>query len=151
MPEASAAPDPGFAAALFRRIEAKLGVGALRSDRDLARVVELGLPLRAVSALVAHGITDAEAYEFVLPRRTFAHRRARREALTREESDRAVRLARLIAFAEEVFGDEARAGRWLRKSKRRFEGRTPLALLKTEAGARLVEEMLHQIDHGMAA
>jgi putative toxin-antitoxin system antitoxin component (TIGR02293 family) len=68
-----------------------------------------------------------------------------------EESDRAVRLARITALAEEVFGSEEKAFRWLRKPKRRFGSRTPLEMLGTEAGARLVEEMLYQIDEGMAA
>lgn len=151
MQEAGARYDPSPAASLYRRIEAKLGVGALNSDQDLARAVDQGLPLRAVASLVANGVTEAEVQELVLPRRTLAHRRARGDALSRDESDRAVRLARLIALAEEVFGDDAKAARWLRKPKRRFEGRAPLALFRTEAGARLVEEMLHQIDHGMAA
>jgi len=87
----------------------------------------------------------------VVPRRTLTHRRARREALSRDESDRAVRLARLAALAEQVFGDPERSWRWLRAAKRQFQGRTPLQLMATEAGARLVEELLYRIDEGMAA
>ena len=64
---------------------------------------------------------------------------------------RAVRVARITALAERTFGDPAAAFRWLRKPKQRFEGRTPLDLLATDASARLVEEMIHQIDDGMAA
>lgn len=86
-----------------------------------------------------------------MPRRTLTHRRARREALSREESDRAVRLARIAALAEYVFGDPKRAWRWLRASKRQFHGSSPLQLMATEAGARLVEELLYRIDEGMAA
>jgi putative toxin-antitoxin system antitoxin component (TIGR02293 family) len=136
---------------LYRRIGAKLGVGQLRSDQDLVRLVEERLPVQTIVSLAAHGLTDAELYDLVLPRRTLTHRRAKREPLTREESDRAVRLARVTALAEEVFGDDEKAGRWLRKPKRRFDGRTPLQLLATEVGARLVEEALYQIDHGLAA
>ena len=57
----------------------------------------------------------------------------------------------MTALAEEIFGDDAKASRWLRKEKSRFEGRTPLEMLRTEAGARLVEEMLLQLDYGFAA
>ena len=74
-----------------------------------------------------------------------------REALNREESDRTVRLARLAALAEQVFGEPERAWRWLRASKRQFDGRSPLQFMSTEAGARLIEELLHRIDEGMAA
>jgi putative toxin-antitoxin system antitoxin component (TIGR02293 family) len=54
-------------------------------------------------------------------------------------------------LAEEVFGDDAKAARWLRKPKVRFEGRTPMEVLRTEAGVRLVEEMLLQLDYGIFA
>jgi putative toxin-antitoxin system antitoxin component (TIGR02293 family) len=136
---------------LYLRIERKLGVGPLRSDRDLARVVEERLPLASVETLSNQGMTSEEIYSYILPRRTLVHRKTRREALTHEESDRAVRVARITALAEEVFGNDEKAGRWLRKPKQRFEGRTPLELLRTEAGARLVEEMLLQLDYGFAA
>jgi putative toxin-antitoxin system antitoxin component (TIGR02293 family) len=71
--------------------------------------------------------------------------------LSREESDRAVRIATITSMTEQVFGDSERAWRWLRKPKKHFDGRTPIDKLGTEAGARLVEEMLQQIDHGMLA
>jgi len=54
-------------------------------------------------------------------------------------------------MAEQVFGEPLRAWRWLRKPKIRFDGKTPVEMLATEAGARLVEEMIGQIDHGMFA
>ena len=136
---------------LYRRIEDKLGVGSLRSESDLAMLVERRLPVRSIAALTQHGLTEGEVYALVLPRRTLTHRRAKRQTLTRDESDKAVRLARITALAEEVFGDEEKAARWLRKPKRRFASRTPLEMLVTEAGARLIEELLYQVDEGMAA
>jgi uncharacterized protein (DUF2384 family) len=48
-------------------------------------------------------------------------------------------------------GDQQSALDWLRTAKRRFEGRTPIQMLSTEAGGRLVEQMLIQIDQGMFA
>ncbi|MCW5983040.1 MAG: DUF2384 domain-containing protein [Bryobacteraceae bacterium] len=68
-----------------------------------------------------------------------------------EESDTAVRVARVTAMAEQAFGEQERAWRWLRKPKRHFNGKTPMEMLATEAGARLVENMIAQIEHGMAA
>jgi len=115
------------------------------------RLVEERLALEAIDGLRRSGLTDEEIYSLVLPRRTLAHRRARGEALSRDESDRAVRLARAFALAEQVFGDPERAWRWLRGPRRQFEARSPLQLLATEAGARIVDELLHQIDDGMAA
>lgn len=138
-------------AALYRRIRGKLGVGQLRSDRDLVALVRKRLPVSAVAVLSKRGVTEGEICQLVLPRRTLTHRRNKREALTRDESDKMVRLARITSLAEQVFGSDEKAGRWMRSPKRRFDGETPLAMLATEAGARLVEEMLVQVDEGMAA
>ncbi len=143
--------DRSTARTLYQRIETKLGVEPLRSDHDLVTLVERRLPVRTLTSLTNHGLAEQEIYALVLPRRTLAHRRAKHQLLTREESDKVVRLARITSLAEQIFNDEKKAARWLRQSKRRFGSNTALDLLTTEAGARLVEEILYQIDHGMAA
>ncbi|WP_035354736.1 type II RES/Xre toxin-antitoxin system antitoxin [Edaphobacter aggregans] len=154
MPETAAKPrtkSVSRQSSIFGRIERKLGTKQLQTDGDLARLVEARLPVSSIEALSSHGLTDEEIYTYILPRRTLVHRRSKHEALTHDESDKAVRLARIASLAEEVFGEDEKAGRWLRKPKQRFEGRTPLEVLKTEAGARLVEEMLLQLDYGFFA
>ena len=129
----------------------KLGVARIRSGEDLASLVEKRLPAATIKALVRGGLSDAEVYQLIVPRRTLAHRIAKHQPLSKEESDRAVRVARITAMAEQVFGEPDRAWRWLRKPKRNFDGKTPVEMLATEASARLVEEMIVQIDHGMFA
>ena len=136
---------------LHERIQDLLGSPPLRSDKDLCDLVERRLPVKAVKALMNDGYTASEIFRLVMPRRTFNHRSEKGERLTREESDRVVRIARITALAEQVFGDAEKAARWLRKSKRRLDKRAPLDLLDTEAGGRLIEDWLRQIDHGMAA
>jgi putative toxin-antitoxin system antitoxin component (TIGR02293 family) len=145
--EPDAAPQPS----LLKRVQEMLGVPRLRSDQDLVRLVEDGLATGALDGLRRSGLTDDEIYSLIVPRRTLTHRRARRESLSRDESDRAVRLARIAALGEQVFGDGGRAWHWLRTAKRQFKDRSPLQLTATEAGARLVEELLYRIDEGMAA
>lgn len=135
----------------LRRIQEMLGVRRLKSEQDLVKLVEQGLSTQAIESLRRHGLGDAEIYGLLLPRRTLAHRRARRETLSRDESDRVVRLARIAALSEQVFGEQERSWRWLRAAKRQFQGRSPLQFAATEAGARLVEELLYRIDEGMAA
>jgi putative toxin-antitoxin system antitoxin component (TIGR02293 family) len=136
---------------LLKRVQQMLGVHGLRSDQDVLKLVEERLGTGAIERLLRSGLTDDEIYALIVPRRTLTHRRARREALSREESDRAVRLARIAALAEHVFGDSKRAWHWLRAEKRQFHGRSPLRLMVTEAGARIVEELLYRIDEGMAS
>jgi putative toxin-antitoxin system antitoxin component (TIGR02293 family) len=107
--------------------------------------------LAALVELEERGYSEEEIEALVVPRRTLARRRAAKEPLTVEETDKALRLERIAVLAERVFGDAAKARRWLRKPKNSLEGETPLAFLASEAGARRVEEMLQRIDHGMAA
>jgi len=129
----------------------KLGVSRVRSDEDLASLVEQRLPAAAIGSLVRGGLSDAEVYQLIVPRRTLAHRVAKHQPLSKEESDKAVRVARITTMAERAFGDSDKAWRWLRKPKSRFDGRSPLEMLATEAGARLVEESIVQFEYGMTA
>jgi putative toxin-antitoxin system antitoxin component (TIGR02293 family) len=122
----------------------------VRSDFELVKVVRDGLPVAALDALVEQGgLTGAEAERLVIPRRTLAHRRKRRQALSVEESDKLARVARAIAQAEETMQDAAKAHAWLRRPNRALGGERPLDLLATEGGARLVEQTLGRIAHGV--
>ena len=96
-----------------------------------------------------HGFTEEEIYHLVVPKRTLARRTAEKQPLSPEETDRAIRLARVGKMAETVFGSAEKAHRWLRKPKPSLEGETPLNYLASETGARVVEEMLTRIDHGI--
>jgi putative toxin-antitoxin system antitoxin component (TIGR02293 family) len=73
------------------------------------------------------------------------------EQVNSEESDRLARLARIQALAEDVFGDVVKANRWLRERLGILSGRAPLELAQTDAGARVVEQILAKIDWGAAA
>lgn len=137
---------------VLHRMQKKLGIRSpLKSDADLVALVEERLPVAAISALIKHGILEKEIYSVIVPRRTLQHRRTRKEDLSREESDRAIRLARVAALTEKIFGDPKEGMLWLRSPKKRFHGRTPVDMMATETGGRLVEEALYQIDEGMAA
>jgi putative toxin-antitoxin system antitoxin component (TIGR02293 family) len=57
----------------------------------------------------------------------------------------------LQALAEDVFGDSAKANVWLREPLGELNGKPPLELAQTEAGARVVEQILAKIDWGAAA
>ena len=105
----------------------------------------------ALAELSRHGYSEDEIFALVVPKRTLARRRAANERLTIEETDKALRLARIAVQAERVFGEADKAHRWLRKAKRALQGETPLAYLASEAGARVVEEMLHRVEHGVFA
>ena len=60
-------------------------------------------------------------------------------------------MARVIAAADETFGDEKKADAWLRRGTTALDGEPPLDLLDTEEGAREVETLLTRIGHGLGA
>ena len=127
-----------------------VGGGAIRSEVDLVEVVSRGLPTLAVDAVVHSGILSAdEADRLIISRQALVDRNSRGLPLTADESDRLVRVARVNAIATEQFGNAEKAARWLRKPNRVLDGRVPLELLQTGEGARLVEETIMRIAHGI--
>ena len=127
----------------------------VRADRSLRldlESVEAGVPVETMTSFVAaSGVELKDLYDIVIPARTLKHRRSRKQTLSLEESDKLARLVRVFDQAVAVFGDREKARSWLNKPKKRFEERTPLQMLRTEVGGRMVEEMLGQIDEGMFA
>jgi len=121
------------------------------SELELAALAERGLPLTTVGKMTKHGLTRDEVHALVIHRRTFKHRKSSHQKLSREESDRAIRTARILARAQATFGDSEAALEWVRASKVRFEGKSPIQMMSTETGGRLVEQLLVQIDEGMFA
>ncbi len=132
----------------IRNIGEYIGV-APKSEFDLTRIIEKGLPPERVVLLKQQGLSFTEVSDIVISPRTLKHRRARGENLSHEETDRLVRVARIVALADEVFGDHSKALLWLRTEDDRTGGRRPLSLLRTDAGGRLIEGMLWQIDEGV--
>lgn len=123
----------------------------VRSGLDLARAVRRGLSVQAAEHVLASGrLSAAEMDRVVLPRKTLANRR-KAGTLTSEQSDRLIRAARILAWADDTFGDPEKARRWLRRATSALGGERPLDLLDTEEGAREVETLLGRIDHGLAA
>ena len=103
------------------------------------------------NALKNKGITQDELHRIVAPPRTLARRKEQGATLSPEESDRALRLERVLDQANRVFGSTEKAQRWLRKPCRGLKGAVPMDLLVSETGAHLVEEELHAIDFGVYA
>jgi putative toxin-antitoxin system antitoxin component (TIGR02293 family) len=64
-------------------------------------------------------------------------------------SDRIYRFARLFALAEQVLEDKDAAREWLHDEQVGLGGRTPIDMMRTEAGAREVESLLVRIEHGV--
>lgn len=119
------------------------------SDLELATLTERGLPLTAIDRLKRHGLTFTEISDVVISPRTLKHRRSRKELLSNVETERVLRVARIVDLAEQVFGSREKALLWLRSSDDRLKDRSPMQMLVNEPGGRLVENLLWQIDEGV--
>lgn len=135
--------------ALHQQISEWLGVDPARTEQDLRDIVKRQLPPSAINRLLVLGLTRADINQLVIPLRTLQHRRSRREKLSVEESNRVLRLMRALSQAENVYGTRERALAWLRRPNAQLAGQSPLSLLDTDSGIRIVDELLVQIDEGM--
>lgn len=127
-----------------------LGLESTAGEEDLVRAVKAGFSPSVVEALAAAGFDRSEIDRLVVPTRTL-HRRRGNGRLSPQESDAALRLARVLAAAKEAFGDPKVALKWLRAPNSRFEGKKPIDFLKSEAGSRYIEDFLLRADLGMTA
>lgn len=144
-------PEP-VVATVYRKLGGRQVLGEeVTSDADLARLVHRQIPLRALAHVKRGGFSDREIGQLIIPERTQRHRKAKREPLTVEESDRLVRLTRIQALSEDVFGDTEKANRWLREHLGILGSKSPLEVAQTDAGARVIEQILAKIDWGAAA
>ena len=125
-----------------------LGV-ATSNESDLLDIVENRFAPAVIKRLHQLGFERSELDKVVIASRTLQHRRSRHSKLSLEESDRVLRLARVLSRAEATYGNRERALAWLRKPVARLNNRSPLSLLTTDTGARIVEDTLTQIDEGM--
>ena len=139
-------------ARVARKLGGRQALGTrVASEGDLAGLVSNGLRVAVLGHVERAGFSRQEIERLIIPARTLRHRKARREPLSLEESDRVVRLTRIQALAEDVFGDAEKANRWLREPLGLIDGKTPLEVARSEAGARLIEQLLARIDWGAAA
>lgn len=86
-----------------------------------------------------------------LNRRTLQRRRDKTEPLGPSASANFLEAARVLTFASEVFGDDEKVKRWMRRPNRALGGESPLGLLATSTGRGLVRDVVGRIAHGVYA
>jgi putative toxin-antitoxin system antitoxin component (TIGR02293 family) len=121
----------------------------IRTWADLERVVSAGLPKRSLQLLARRAVergrpVNAFVYSIVPPA-TFK----RRNRLSAGESERTERLARVVALAEALWDDESVTRAFLNRPHPLLEDHSPLDVARTELGARRVERLLHDVEHGL--
>ncbi len=126
--------------------------GAKPKDARIIEAVTAGLPSAALEDLLSVGLTlDEIARVIGVSERTLQRKRVSGSVLDVAQSDRTVRLARILAEADVYIGEHRRALRWLRKPNWALGDRVPLDLLATEPGVEMVRQSLITIAYGGVA
>ncbi|MPZ20553.1 MAG: DUF2384 domain-containing protein [Luteitalea sp.] len=130
-----------------------VGIDAPTLSRVVERV-EKGLPFSAVERM--QKLLGAPSLRQIgellrMPDRTLYHRKETRR-LSPDESDRLLRLARLVGLTIDLFeGNRVGAIQWLNTPKSQLEGASPLEYMRTGVGAQAVEELIWRAEHSMYA
>jgi putative toxin-antitoxin system antitoxin component (TIGR02293 family) len=134
----------------FRTRGASLGLTATRTE-DLVCQIERGFSFEALESFsVLSGLSVSQISSALgIPERTLARRKAARR-LAPDESERLLRISTVFENAVELFeGDVAGAVTWLTSPRKALGHQTPLAYLRTEVGAREVENLIGRLEHGV--
>jgi putative toxin-antitoxin system antitoxin component (TIGR02293 family) len=110
-----------------------------------------GLPAAAFDRLVAEsGFTPAEIAAVAdIPATTLARRR-REGRFSAEESERLIRIGRVIRDALELFDHDAESARgWLQRPRPVLGNVKPFELAKTEFGAQMVRDLIGRLRYGV--
>jgi putative toxin-antitoxin system antitoxin component (TIGR02293 family) len=113
--------------------------------------LEKGLPYRTFERLAA--LLEVPAADLArglrIPARTL-QRRKQRGVLSVEESERLLRLSRIVQASFDLFeGDRRAAVAWLGRKNRGLAGQTPLDMSGTALGGEEVLNLIGRLEHGV--
>lgn len=117
---------------------------------EAADLIEAGLDGSRISELQERlELTSNELSRLItIPDRTLA-RRKQQDRLPPDESERVFRIGRLADLTEAALGGRSNAVQWLKEPNLALGNAKPLEMANTEPGARLVEQLLGRIEHGV--
>ena len=122
----------------------------LATVSDLREAVRRGLPravVRELAKAAAYGKDDQKRVaDLVASEATLK----RSQVLSPAASERAERIARVVALAQEALDSPAKAQEWLHRPNPML-GAAPIRLAATDLGARQVEQVLANIEYGLPA
>lgn len=118
----------------------------------MLEAIALGLPRDVVTEVAAQAAPnrgDLRRKVAALIVSPATYKRGRR--LSPVAGERAERLARIAALAQQALGDADEARNWLTTPHPLLADRTPIETAASDLGARLVERILHNIEYSLPA
>jgi putative toxin-antitoxin system antitoxin component (TIGR02293 family) len=131
-------------------VHKKMPTAKAKHPTELIRQIQKGLRFCELETLQSTIDMPFEqlAAKLSISRSTLQRRKAAGR-LSPDESDKVMRLSRLLEHATKVFGDVEKARTWLKFPQRGLGGAVPLDYAETEVGAREVDNLLGRIDYGV--
>ena len=122
----------------------------LTSLGDLHAAVRRGLPRGVVAKLAQAAASSRDDQRHVAHLVASEATLKRNAVLSAAASERAERLARIVALAWDVLGGASQARDWLQRPNILL-GAAPIRHAATDLGARQVEQILANIEYGLPA
>ncbi|MCH4547181.1 DUF2384 domain-containing protein [Rhizobium changzhiense] len=154
---------PSLAASGYKlqKIEALLGGSGILARRltdvlDAHELLLCGLPASALDQLVGRLVVIGKS-EFLektvgMSLRTWQQRKDNpSKPLSREQSGRLWKFAKILVRATDIFGSQAEAERWLTRPVVGLNQHRPIDPLGTPAGVELVVDHLDRLEHSVCA
>jgi len=122
----------------------------VRQEDDLIKQIQQGLPYKTVeNVMAATAISLAVLRQLLgVTERTLYRRRAQK-VLTKAESNRIVRLAKLFERTAKVLGDREEAKAWLHHPNITLGNKTPIEMMEDPISEERVYAVLGRIEHGV--
>jgi len=131
-----------------------IGLSARELDKPamVRRVILQGLPVGSAQYAREHSGVPGRLFDQIVPRTTLVSAgKSKSQRLSKPVSEAILRVVRIIALAEEAFGDRERAMHWLNTPNSVFEDEAPITLTDTESGTEWVEQVLGRMMYGVDA
>lgn len=123
----------------------------IQCSNDTCKVIEQGLPFTAFLAVLERGNLKTLDISWIIPAERLIELQSASGRLSAAESEKLLRLTRILVLSEIVFGSHEKAIAWLKKPRRSFHKVPAIQAIETLTGAQKVEERLWQIDSGFFA
>lgn len=125
----------------------------VRSANDLDREINEGLPTESLTSTISTvtppaGHAPSVALDRIIPLSTWK-RRVKVGRLSRDESDKVVRLAHVVAVARHVIGDDRAVRAFFQTPHAMLAGRRPADAALTTVGAQQIEDILWGVFYGL--
>lgn len=133
-------------------LAACLGLAAGASAEAIIDMARRGFPVSVIDKLVAELDVSKQVLlrTIALSPATLTRRRAKKQRLSPQESDRVYRIAAAYLASLRLFeGNAEAARRWFGEPAKALGGNTPLEYLDTEAGADEVQDLIDRLEHGI--